>query len=137
MSIDEFISKTIGIKWVDRACSWDAMDCWGLVIMYYKHVLDVLLPDVVGYQNYQTDIQRGTQGQINSGKWIQIDEPVNHCVFVGYLNGEPSHVGVCVDRHVIHANGSHQGGQVQYNRLDAISKCYQNLEFFKYVNLSE
>ncbi|MCX8601303.1 MULTISPECIES: hypothetical protein [unclassified Gilliamella] len=28
-AVNEFINKVIGTKWVDRACTFNEMDCWG------------------------------------------------------------------------------------------------------------
>ena len=51
MTVDEFIRKTIGVKWADRSCNFSEIDCWGLVILYYDHVLNIKLPEIKGYQS--------------------------------------------------------------------------------------
>ncbi|MBM7346227.1 hypothetical protein JOE09_005293, partial [Pantoea coffeiphila] len=34
----DFARAMIGVPWANRACSWQACDCWGLVVLYYRHV---------------------------------------------------------------------------------------------------
>lgn len=37
-STSDFISKVIGVPWANRACSFEKVDCWGLCVLYYRHV---------------------------------------------------------------------------------------------------
>ncbi|WP_276904583.1 hypothetical protein [Frischella perrara] len=53
MTVNEFIKKVIGVKWVDRASTFKKMDCWGLVILYYRHVLKIELATIIGYETSQ------------------------------------------------------------------------------------
>lgn len=135
MTVNEFIKKTIGVKWVDRACTFDEMDCWGLVILYYRHVLETELKTITGYQSKKTTIQNEAIPE-SLRNWKQCEKS-NNAVFLAYIGDIPSHVGVVIDNHALHAKGNEvQGGQVQYNKLDAIEKLYTKIEYYKYANLS-
>lgn len=135
MTTDEFIKKAIGIKWVDRSCNFKEMDCWGLVILYYLHVLNIRLPKINGYQSKTGTIQSQALQEADT-HWIRLKKPENHCVFLAYIGNYPCHVGIIIDNHVIHAKGNiKEGGQVQYNTLYAIEKCYTNVEYYKYASL--
>ena len=57
MTVNEFIKKSIGARWIDRASTFDQMDCWGLVILYYRHVLGIELTPITGYEDKQTTLQ--------------------------------------------------------------------------------
>jgi hypothetical protein len=43
MTQSDFIGLVNGKPWANRACSFDEMDCWGLVVLYYRHVLGLEL----------------------------------------------------------------------------------------------
>lgn len=135
LSVDEFINKVIGVKWVDRACSFDEMDCWGLVILYYRHVIGVELTDIKGYKSKNGSIE--TEAIPESLRNWQPCHKHNNSVFLAYIGDIPRHVGVVIDNHALHANGnSIDGGQVQYNKLDAIERMYTKVEYYKHVDLS-
>lgn len=57
MNVNEFIKKVIGVKWVDRASTFKQMDCWGLVILYYRHVLKIELATIIGYETSQATLK--------------------------------------------------------------------------------
>lgn len=135
MTVNEFINKTIGVKWVDRACTFNEMDCWGLVILYYQHVLGIKIKTIAGYQSKKTTIQSEAIPE-SLRNWEQCEKS-NNAVFLAYIGSVPSHVGVVIDNHALHAKGnSIQGGQVQYNRLDVIERIYSKIEYYKYADLS-
>lgn len=135
MTVNEFIKKTVGVKWVDRACTFDEMDCWGLVILYYRHVLGIELKTITGYQSKKTTIQNEAIPE-SLRNWRRCGK-CNNAVFLAYIGDIPSHVGVVIDNHALHAKGNEvQGGQVQYNKLDAIEKLYTKIEYYKNANLS-
>lgn len=48
---DDFISRVEGIPWSNRACTFDAADCWGLVVLYYRHVLGIEIHQTVDYES--------------------------------------------------------------------------------------
>lgn len=135
MTVNEFINKVIGTKWVDRASTFDEMDCWGLVILYYQHVLGIELKTITGYQSKKTTIQNEAIPE-SLRNWKPCEKS-NNAVFLAYVGDIPSHVGVVIDNHMLHAKGNEiQGGQVQYNKLEAIEKAYTKVEYYQYADIS-
>ncbi|RLJ10259.1 hypothetical protein CKF66_27855, partial [Klebsiella pneumoniae] len=49
MTQSDFIGLVNGKPWANRACSFEQMDCWGLVVLYYRHVLGLELHHIAGY----------------------------------------------------------------------------------------
>ena len=49
----DFIHAMEGKPWRDRACSFDAADCWGLVVLYYRHVLGIEIHQTPDYGSWQ------------------------------------------------------------------------------------
>ncbi len=62
-STSEFIRRMIGVPWSNRACTFDKVDCWGLCVLYYRHVLGTELHQTPDYEAgadfftcYQSDV---------------------------------------------------------------------------------
>ena len=113
MTKDEFIRMVIGVPWANRACSFDKVDCWGLVVLYYRHVLGIELhqtPDVVF--------------------WCQTDKPVEGGIFVGYRGAQPAHVGLVLNRQALHSRG--ENGSVRMDSLLVIQRAFTKVEYFSY-----
>lgn len=51
MTQSDFIGLVNGKPWANRACSFEQMDCWGLVVLYYRHVLGLELHHIAGYES--------------------------------------------------------------------------------------
>ena len=73
MSESEFIESVIGKPWQNREATFDSMDCYGLVILYYEHVLDINLPNINGYKA-GTNFLRLWLSNINKS-WMQVGRP--------------------------------------------------------------
>lgn len=136
MNKHEFIRRAVGLPWVDRACSWHAMDCWGVVVMYFRYVCGEELPCVEGYQTCGIPITDGFQSQTDSRKWKQVEKPAGDCIaFMLFKHGVASHVGVVIDgTHVLHAAGNAQNeGQVRCDRLDVFRRYHGGeIRFYRY-----
>lgn len=136
MKKSEFIGKAVGLPWVDRACSWHAMDCWGVVVMYFRYVYGEELPCVEGYITGSVSIADGFQSQIDSGKWKKTDSPDGDCIaFMLFKNGIASHVGVIVDGvYALHSAGNIDNeGQVRCDRLETFRRFHGGeMIFFQY-----
>ena len=52
MTRNEFINKMIGKPWKNRACTLEACDCWGLVVLYFRYVLGTEIHHDAGYESY-------------------------------------------------------------------------------------
>lgn len=63
----------------NRACSFDAADCWGLVVMYYRHVLGIEVHQTADYESgrdfmtcYDADVvfwQRSETFSMKGSSW--------------------------------------------------------------------
>ncbi len=102
MTKDEFIRRVIGVPWANRACSFEKVDCWGLVVLYYRHVLGIELHQTPDYEA-GADFFTCYQGDVVF--WRQVDKPIEGGIFVGYRGAQPAHVGSVLNRKAIHARG--------------------------------
>jgi cell wall-associated NlpC family hydrolase len=136
MNQSEFISKILGKPWVNRAISFDAVDCWGLCLMYYKHVLSIELPTIKGYKKGKCDTNQGWHNGVN--QWKKLNKPKVNSVFTCYKSGKPIHVGIVISAtKVLHSRGfvgSH--GKVEIHSVRAIESIYGKMTYHEFKGLS-
>lgn len=121
----EFITRAVGLPWVRWRSDWQAVDCFGLVVLWYRHVLGVELGEVP-----QADIAAGFA---NSPGWEECGPEDGVTVFMGWRNGAPTHCGMLLDSStVLHAEGSDEHpGSVRVTRLSVIRRVYGEIRFYR------
>ncbi|HAV1664523.1 TPA: C40 family peptidase [Enterobacter hormaechei subsp. xiangfangensis] len=117
----------IGVPWANRACSFEKVDCWGLVVLYYRHVLGIELHQTPDYET-GADFFTCYQGDVVF--WRKVDKPVEGGIFVGYRGAQPAHVGLVLNRKAIHARG--ENGSVKEDSLLVIQRAFTKVEYFSY-----
>ncbi len=131
----EFINKVKHKPWVNRASSFDECDCFGLCMLYYKHVLNIELPQVQGYEE-NTPTSDCWTGEIHN--WMPVDNPsINGLVFTCYRGERPMHVGIVISpTHVLHCRGSEGNpGRVEIHSIRAIERTYGKMTYHKFKRL--
>ncbi len=118
----------IGVPWANRACSFAAADCWGLIVLYYRHVLGVEIHQAPGYES-DSDFHTCYEGGIVC--WRQQSVPDDNCMFVAYVGSRPVHVGLIVDRQALHSRG--ESGAVRLDKLRTLQKIFTKVEFYSYA----
>lgn len=131
----EFINKMLGVRWVNRASSFEECDCWGLVLLYYKHVLNIELPEVEGYED-GVDTSICWNAETKTGRWEEAEKAQEDgIVFTCYRNGYPNHVGVYIGGgKVLHTTGGFkQDGAVQVNSIRAVESNCGKMTYHKFT----
>jgi len=128
-SREAFISRMIGIPWANRACSFDAADCWGLVVLFYRHVLGL---DIHHTADYEAGKEFVTCFDGDVVFWSSVDHPVDNGIFVGYIGSHPAHVGIVIGDSAFHSRG--ECGSVKVDTLRAIERKFTRVEFYKYAS---
>ncbi|MGF2439240.1 NlpC/P60 family protein [Enterobacter ludwigii] len=128
MHRDEFISRIEGVPWSNRACSFDAADCWGLVVMYYRHVLGIEVHQTADYESgrdfmtcYDADVVF----------WQRSETFCNEGVFVAWVGSQPVHVGLILGGLALHSRG--ENGHVRFDAIRTIQKLFTRVEFYQYA----
>ncbi|WP_240023962.1 NlpC/P60 family protein [Serratia marcescens] len=129
MQKTEFIQRMIGIPWADRACAFDACDCWGLVVLYYRHVLGIELHHSAGYEAGEDFLTCYWDEVVF---WHSTDTPYDDCVFVGYVGDRAEHIGLIVDGAALHSRG--EGGGVRHDRLRVIERMFTKVEYLTHAD---
>lgn len=91
--------RWIGIPYRDRGRAFDGCDCWGLVMLWYRHELGLVLPDygeTYSSSDDVTDAARAVTENAEDSIWGQVpwDMARKGDIVVLRLMGFPCHVGV-------------------------------------------
>lgn len=128
MHREEFISRIEGVPWSNRACSFDAADCWGLVVMYYRHVLGIEVHQTADYESgrdfmtcYDADVVF----------WQRSETFCNEGIFVAWVGSQPVHVGLILGGLALHSRG--ENGHVRFDAIRTIQKLFTRVEFYQYA----
>ena len=133
MDQQTFIKNIIGKPWVNRAASFDAADCWGVVSLYYKHVLNIDIPTVEGFIENE---QFNKCYSENLHLWQEVKTPiVAGLVFTCYKGETPTHVGVCIGGgKALHSRGTTDNhGKVEIHSLRAIETICGKMTYHKFT----
>lgn len=124
----EFAKKMIGTPWSNRACTFNACDCWGLVVLYYRHVRGIEIHHSAGYEADKAFLTC-YRDEVNF--WKDINSPGDGDVFIGYEGAQPAHIGLIVDGRALHSRG--ENGAVRSDRLSAIERAFTKVEYKRYA----
>lgn len=128
MTPTEFASRMIGVPWRKWHASWEAVDCYGIVVLYFREVLGIDLGEVP-----QTDIVAGFTA---ARGWVQCEPAAGATCFMAWRDGSPTHCGILLDAaRVLHAEGSETvPGSVRITRLAALRRIYgDDVRFYRYT----
>ncbi|MEP9116290.1 NlpC/P60 family protein [Enterobacter roggenkampii] len=126
----EFIRKVNSLPWADRACSFDAVDCWGLVVLYFRHVSGIEIHQTPDYEAgedfitcYEGDRIFWRAGSRKEG---------NIAVF--YRGERPDHVGIVIgSNRCLHSRGEGEG--VRIDPLPVLERAFTKTEFLQYGDI--
>ncbi|MFV8931999.1 NlpC/P60 family protein [Serratia fonticola] len=127
MTRDQFVCKVLGAPWMNRSCNFEAMDCWALVVLYYRHVLGIEIHHTPDYEA-GADFVTCFAGDVVF--WRQVENPVNDGIFVGYKGSQPAHVGLIVNRQALHSRG--EGGGVRMDTVMIIERAFTEVRYYVY-----
>lgn len=130
MQLNDFIRKVNSLSWVDRACSFEAVDCWGLVVLYFRHVRGVELHQVHGYESGKDFIT------CYEGERVFWKPAVRSagCIAVFYRGEHPDHIGIVIDgNRCLHSRG--EGDGVRIDSLTLLERAFTRVEFLQYGDI--
>lgn len=122
----EFAGRMVGKPWKKWRASWEAADCFGLIVLYFREVLGIELGEVP-----HTDIAAGfTQAR----GWQECAPEGGATCWMAWHDGAPTHCGILLDaQRVLHSEGSDDyPGSVRVSRLSAVQRIYGTVKFYRY-----
>lgn len=127
MTPQEFAARAVGLPWAKWRSDWQAMDCYGLVILWFREVLGIDMGEVP-----HTDIATGLA---NAPEWVECHSSDGPVMWMAWVGGRPAHCGVFLDhRRALHAEGSEgQPGSVRITRIPALQRTYGQIKLYRYT----
>lgn len=125
----EFVDRVEGLPWANRACGFDAVDCWGLVVLFYRHVMGVEVHHAAGYESGEDFITCFADEVLF---WREISSFKEGSIFIAYYGSQQAHVGLIVNGMALHSRG--ESGHVRSDPIRMIQKLYTRVEFYEYAN---
>lgn len=101
------------IPYVEGGRDIKGADCWGLIILLYKHFYDedletypeITLPSIKACREASEKLQKALLGQTQLSK---VDTPQFGDAVLINVMGEPLHIGFCIDEtQMIHTGKNH------------------------------
>ncbi len=130
ITADEFINKTIGCPWVNRAEDNGAYDCWGVVVASFREIEGVELPQLTGYADKHCKTSEAAKEAEKTGKFMPSQARNGAIMTVSDNNGNITHVGRCLCGRVLHATKSLG---VRWTTYQAINTQFKNVRFYRYA----
>lgn len=98
MTLNEFVGRSIGLRFRPHGRTADGCDCFGLVLMAYRQVLGRELPDYGGDYPRFRDHARLNEVVDNAcmHDWRKVDTPQPMDAAVIYRQGRPIHIGLYI-----------------------------------------
>jgi len=118
-----------GVPWSDRSCSFDAMDCWALVVLYYRYVLGIEIHHTPDYESGADFLTCFTDEVIF---WQKTDIFSDGGIFIAWYGSQPVHVGLTVNGMALHSRG--ENGHVRADSIRTIQKLFTRVEFYQYAD---
>jgi hypothetical protein len=130
---DQFAARAVGIPWARWQAEWTGLDCFGLLILWHRHVLGLditLTPDPSGSHDSTT------AGWLDCGAgagWQRCEPEPGAVAFMGWIDGAPTHCGIVLagDR-LLHCQGKvDQPGSVRITRGRAIRAIFDDVRHYR------
>lgn len=128
MTPADFIRRAVGLPWVRWRSDWQAVDCFGLVVLWHREVLGTD-PGAVPH----TDIATGfAQAQ----GWQPCDAEPYTTAFMAFDSQGPTHCGIVVPGgQVLHALGGPRfpgHGSTVVSPLRLVRRLCGDIQTFRY-----
>ena len=105
MTPDKMIDNLLTVPYVPGGGGMAGADCWGIVELWFKHVLNIDLDDRAKNAPGHGGLQAGFDAAKN---WLAIKDPEDHCLVVMRAKGfEAGHIGISYNGSVLHSDESH------------------------------
>ena len=114
------------IKHTPNGRKFPFLDCWGLVCDVYKEFLSIELSEYTSL-NHKT-MSQGFQRERESGRFQEVERPQNFDIVAFFVHGRLYHVGIWLDRKILHTS---EQKNCRYEALDRVS--LSDKRFYRYV----
>jgi cell wall-associated NlpC family hydrolase len=103
------IDRLVGVPYVEHGRDYEGSDCWGLVYLFYRDILQAPIPSYSAEMHERGMTCRAFAPLIASeveAHWQEVAEPSHGAVALMRNGRHPTHVGVMLDkRRLLHTEG--------------------------------
>lgn len=126
MTVAEFVSRMVGVPWVRWRSDFHGADCFGVLVLFHRHVLGIELGEVP-----QTDIAAGFAA---APGWRECDPQPGVTCFMAWDDGAPTHCGVLLGPdEVLHSDGNQDHpGSARVSSLRLMRRVHQDIRFYRF-----
>ena len=127
MTPDEFAARAVGLPWVRWRSDWQAMDCFGLVALYWREVL--------GIDPGPVPRAAIADGFAAARGWTECGPDPGCTAFMTWRDGAPTHCGVLLPGgQMLHSQEGPGGtGSVRITRLTVMARLCRDLRFYRFT----
>lgn len=105
MTPDAMINSLLSVPYAAGQGTLAGADCWGVVELWYRHVLGIEVTDRSGFPAGNEGLQAGFDAR---SVWKSIDAPADHClVILRFRHLQAGHVGIYWQGSVLHSSEGH------------------------------
>ena len=124
--------KYLGIPWRYGGRDREGIDCWGLVSLVYLKELKIELLD---FDSIGSSYSNACQSYLTSGlmdNWVSRETPIEYCIVLFNWRGEPYHVGVWTQGHVLHVLESGDSNCIDLDYFVNQSRMWSIRGYYEY-----
>lgn len=129
VTFDDFEKLMIGKPYIDRCCHTDAVDCWGLVVLFYRLCMGFNVHHNNDYDN-GSGFATCFDGEVIF--WHETNEPKPGDIVVAFRGKTPVHIALLWGRDkILHAR---EKTAVRFDRLRTLERLSTEIRFYKYAS---
>lgn len=105
MSPSSAIDAILNVPYQRGGGSWSGIDCFGVVELWYRHVLGIEVDDRGARGPGHASVQQGRDAVQH---WQEVSAPVDHCLVLMRAGRHPAgHIGIYYGGSILHSDESH------------------------------
>lgn len=120
------INDYLLIKHTPNGRKFPHLDCWGLIVDYYRENLGIELNEYTTLD--ARTMSRGLMYERDAGRFIEVQEPQNNDVITFFISGRLYHVGIYINGKILHTS---ERRNARLERLDASTLSHRR--YYRYV----
>lgn len=102
------------------------LDCWGLIVDYYRENLGIILSDYTSLD--AKTMSKGLQYERQAGRFQEVQSPENNDIIAFFISGRLYHVGIYLNGRILHTS---ERKNARLEKLDATTLSHRR--FYRYV----
>ena len=120
------INDYLLIKHTPNGRKFPHLDCWGLIVDYYRENLGIELNEYTTLD--ARSMSRGLMFERQAGHFREVSDPQNNDIVTFFISGRLYHVGIYINGKILHTS---ERRNARLERLDASTLSLRR--YYRYV----